>query len=378
MLLLAAAELEHRVKQNRTYVFMAPWPVEPGRGVNNVVIGLSEAMRGTYDPAIVVTGWDVPPRGQIWLKMPTPTVTIPGMLGFVVRLLPNLIRLRRILRNAVAVNPHFPGLEILPVAILRKLHLAPKLIISVHGADVTAALDSSDIAFRLYRWLFRSADLIIACSEALASKVRRIVGDAKVVAVWNGVTPPDGSREERPIQAPYLVSVAAFVRKKGHDVLVGAFRSIVAARSDLKVALIGGDGPEREAIVQLIKRYELTSKVIVMVNLPQEAVWLWVRHADCFVLPSRDEPFGIAILEAALLRTPVVATCVGGVPEFLKNGVHGLLCPPDDPVALERAICTVLSDPASTQARVDAFYEHASQFTWSRAFEEYRVVARLP
>ena len=303
--------------------------------------------------------------------------SLRGNLSFLVLLPLTLLRLRRFLRGAVAVNPHFPGMEILPLAILRRLRLCPKLILSAHGADVTEALGSSGCKRALYRWMYRSADVVIACSESLASKAREVSPHAKTTAVWNGVTHPGPVNEERPFQPPYLVCVAAFVKKKAHDVLLEAYRDVLASRPDLHLVLIGAGGPEQDAVMAKIEALGLTGRVEPLIDLPHEQVWRWVKHAECFVLPSRDEPFGIAILEAAMMRTPVVATRVGGIPEFLTDGVHGLLCEADRPDQLASQILAVLNDLPEARRRADLFYHRACQLTWARALKSISSKAEL-
>jgi len=360
------------------YIFLSAWPVKAGAGVNNVILGLADAMAGRYRPQLVVTGWTPPFAGQRWLKLPSPLFSLKSRVAFLLHFLPNMLRLRRLVRGAVAVNPHFFGLEILPLAILRTLRLSPPLILSVHGADVAHAQETSGVAAALYSWLYARADLVVACSNALGHKVKKMSPEAKVAAVWNAVSTPSASTGERPISSRFIVCVAAFVRKKAHDNLLYAFRRISADYSDLKLILIGGDGPEYPSVVNLIATLGLTDRVELHINLPHERIWPWLQHAECFVLPSRDEPFGIAVLEAGMMRTPVVATRVGGVPEFLSHGVHGLLCEPDQPDSLAAAILEVLNNPVAAQARADAFYLQALEFTWQGSFEKYRRLADLP
>jgi glycosyltransferase involved in cell wall biosynthesis len=74
---------------------------------------------------------------------------------------------------------------------------------------------------------------------------------------------------------------------------------------------------------------------------------------DILTLPSLQEPFGRSIIEAMALGAPVVATRVGGVPEIITDGEHGLLVPPDDPAALAEAIDRLLGD-AALRARLGA------------------------
>jgi glycosyltransferase involved in cell wall biosynthesis len=360
------------------YVFLLPWILTPGGGVNAVVLGLASAMRERYEPVFVITGWDPPPPGQIWLKLPGFASGRRSMLGFIARLGPNLRRLRRVTRGAVAVNPHFVGLELLPLMLLRWLRLCPKVILSVHGADIAEAVKSSGWTRALFTWMLSSADLVVACSHALAEQVRRFCPSASVVAVWNAVMASPDSSLARQVDGLYVICVAHFVAKKAPDILLRAFPLIEKERSNLRLVLIGGDGPERQEIMSLIHTLGLGGKVDVMVDVPHSEVLSWIAHAECLILPSREEPFGIVLLEAALARVPVVATRVGGVPEFVSDKVHGLLCEPDRPDEIAQAVLTTLSDRASTQRRTRAFYEHAQRFTWERAFARYRSKAALP
>jgi len=359
-------------------VFLLPWVLAPGSGVNTVVLGLARAMQERYEAVFVITGWDPPPPGQMWLKLPGLSAGHRNMLGFLARLGPNLRRLRRATRGAVAVNPHFVGLELLPLSLLRWLRLCPKVILSVHGADIAEAVKSSGWTRTLFTWMLSSADLVVACSHALAEQVKRFSPGANVVAVWNAVTATPDSPLAGQVNGPYVICVAHFVAKKAHDVLLHAFSRIEKERSDLRLVLIGGAGPERQEIISLIHSLGLGGKVDVMVNVPHREVVGWIAHAECLVLPSREEPFGIVLLEAALVRVPVVATRVGGVPEFVSDKIHGLLCEPDRPDDIAQAVLTTLSDRASTQKRTQAFYEHAQRFTWERAFARYRSKAALP
>lgn len=118
------------------YVMFLPWSPAHGGGVNNVVKGLAEACRQYYDPVIVVTSSKRPADyAGDWLFLPWLNPRRP--LGFLARLIPLMFRLRRVLKGAVAANPHFGGLECIPLVWLRRMRLGPPVIMSVHGADVT-------------------------------------------------------------------------------------------------------------------------------------------------------------------------------------------------------------------------------------------------
>ena len=87
-----------------------------------------------------------------------------------------------------------------------------------------------------------------------------------------------------------------------------------------------------------------------------------VHHAfDLFVQSSDYEGTPNSVLEAMALRTPIVATDVGGTAELVAHGVHGLIVPPGDVDALAGAIERALSDPAAMLARADAARDRVEQ-----------------
>jgi glycosyltransferase involved in cell wall biosynthesis len=91
-----------------------------------------------------------------------------------------------------------------------------------------------------------------------------------------------------------------------------------------------------------------------------------------FVLPSRSEPFGLVILEAAYYRKGIVSTGVGGVPEIVTNGVNGLLVEPDDPKGMADAIVALVEDPTRRdQLGAQAHETLLKRFLWKDRIDDY-------
>jgi glycosyltransferase involved in cell wall biosynthesis len=121
--------------------------------------------------------------------------------------------------------------------------------------------------------------------------------------------------------------------------------------------LIVGDGPARGMLQVLSERLGIASQVVFAGSRRDIPRVLPLLHA--FVMPSLYEGFGIAILEAMAAGKPVIATSVGGIPEFVKNGETGLLVNPGDPGALADAMTRVLKEPDLARRMGDKGFEQA-------------------
>ena len=103
---------------------------------------------------------------------------------------------------------------------------------------------------------------------------------------------------------------------------------------------------------------------------------MFLERAKAFCLPSRAEPFGIALLEAGAYRLPVVASRVGGIPEIVIHGESGLLVQPDDVDGLAAALDRVMADPDAARGLGERLHRRvANDFPWKRAYEQYRTLA---
>jgi glycosyltransferase involved in cell wall biosynthesis len=142
---------------------------------------------------------------------------------------------------------------------------------------------------------------------------------------------------------PQVIVPGRLVPEKGHRTLVAALIELRALGHRPEV-LIVGDGPLQAEIAVAVRGAGLTGQVTLRPAVPWHELVLLVRAATLLVLPSVREGFPLAPAEAMALGTPVVATAVGGLPELIDDGVSGLLVPPEDPVALARAVARLLND----------------------------------
>jgi glycosyltransferase involved in cell wall biosynthesis len=165
--------------------------------------------------------------------------------------------------------------------------------------------------------------------------------DPVAVAAWGGA---GGVRAELgiPEDVPVVGSIANFKAAKDHATLLRAAARVRGALPEVRFVLVG-QGPLEPQARRLAAELDLDGTVI-FAGFRSDAQRLAAAF-DVFALSSTYEGLPIALIEAMALGRPVVVTDVGGVPEVVADGAHGLLVPPRDPAALARGLLRLLADP---------------------------------
>ena len=156
--------------------------------------------------------------------------------------------------------------------------------------------------------------------------------------------------------------VGDIIPRQGQLYLFRALESIIQRVPNLKLVLLGRFHRE-EPYVRRLRTMQIQQQ------LWRRVKWLGLRDNvqdfmaafDLCVVPSVEEPLGLVALEALAAGTPVVASEVGGLPEIIEPGRHGLLVPPRDPQALAEAVIELAGDPARRQAFGEAGQQMVAQ-----------------
>ncbi len=177
---------------------------------------------------------------------------------------------------------------------------------------------------------------------------------------------------------PLLLFVGRIQPLKGADVAV---RALAELRSggvrDARLVIVGGpSGPhgdeEIEALHAMSSALGLSQSVVFKPPQPHELLSTYYRAADCCLVPSRSESFGLVALEAAACGTPVVAAAVGGLTTLVKDGRTGYLVESGDAEAFAKRVAQIVTHPERQAALGAGGALMAREYTWSTAASRLR------
>lgn len=225
------------------------------------------------------------------------------------------------------------------------------LVVQERSVQRLAAARRHRARGRAYRRILRAADAVLTENRRMAQELRVLEPGLGPVAVVKqpGTHPEAVERLRRPRPAaldgrPVVLSVGALSERKGHAVLVRAVAAIRAEFPGLLCRIVG-EGPERPALVALIRELGLEEAVELCGRLPHDDVLGAMSWCDVFALPSWGEAGGTVYGEAMQFGIPVIACMGEGIAELVRDGVHGLLVPSRDVEALASALRRLLADP---------------------------------
>ncbi len=346
-------------------------------GIGTYVRGLlgAAAARGEHELVAIVKSGDVS-------LLPEGVEAIPcDAAGYS---LAELVAVRRALSRAgcdVFHAPHY----VVPL-------LPPRAtVVTIHDLIHLKRPEHGTLAKRLYattmlRRALRAARVVLTVSEAVRGDLAAFAPEhaGKVRAVPNGVErrfldPVPGEdiarvRLASGLDGPYVLFLGNDKPHKNLDGLIAAFGRVGRAGLSHRLVLAGGAPERREARLAAARAAGIADRLVDLGVLPDADVVPLLAGASALAMPSFLEGFGLPVLEAQAVGTPVVCSDRGGLPE--AAGDAALLASPDDPDAFGDALVRLLTD-ADLAARLSARgRERARAFTWDAAFAQVAVAWR--
>lgn len=237
------------------------------------------------------------------------------------------------------------------------------LVVTAHGTDVANAERSAALR-AVTRATVSRARAVIAVSEHLAARLAVAVppARAKTTVIDCGVdltvfAPRDAHEARASLgwtgDGPFVVCAGTLAERKNVVRLADAFSRL--GRGQLAFV---GDGPLRDVVAT-------RAGVRVTGRVAHDEVPAWLAAADVVAQPSIIEPFGQVTLEGMAMARPVLATQVGGPPEFVPAGA-GVLVDPENTDDVERGLRAALELPCPNPAARAAALEHGSELQAAR------------
>ena len=206
--------------------------------------------------------------------------------------------------------------------------------------------------------LMKRSDALIAVSKYTVNELTELYGinEKKIHVIYNGVDvekfKPRPNRAELRREfgleedKKFVLFVGRLYHRKGLEILLHSIPAVLKQVSKVKFVISGkGFKQKEESLRNLAKELNIEDHVTFLGYVPDEKLPHLYSASDIFVLPAIYENFPFAILEAQSTGLPVIATKVGGIPEFLVNNENGFVIDPGDSTQLTQRLLTLLQDP---------------------------------
>ena len=253
----------------------------------------------------------------------------------------------------------------------------------------------------LYKMVYTRSDHIQVISSWLANRARKYGYKKEISIVPNGVdlekfkTPTSPARfnarrageqnsklkikEELSIKPEdkIILTDSRLVVKNGVADLIKSFHLLVTSCKLPVTVFILGSGPLEKQLKELATQLGVQDKIIFLGTVPYEKIEDYYQVADVFVRPSLTEGFGNVFVQAMAAGLPVVATPVGGIIDFLKEGETGWLCQVKKPESIAEKIKYILDERNQAEVErvvVGAQKMVAEKYSWDSVSDQMKAI----
>ncbi len=221
-------------------------------------------------------------------------------------------------------------------------------VISAWGSDVMDFPYKSFFHKRMLKYNFKKADLIMATSKAIEDAIS-VISAVKVERIPFGIDTevfiPMNLKRSFGENSIVVGAIKSLETVYGIDLLIRAFKKVCDkhAQLELKLFIVGG-GSKEERLKSLVKELNLEQQVVFAGKVEYSNVVDYHNMIDIFVNVSRNESFGVSILEASSCGKPIVASDIGGLKEVVVNNETGFLIESENVDAISDAIEKLVLD----------------------------------
>lgn len=229
--------------------------------------------------------------------------------------------------------------------------------------------------YQLLNWTdysVKKAKAVIAISENTKQDLLSCyqIKEPKVRVVYLGFTKPKVTTEALPtsLKEPFFLYLGTLQPRKNLTTLILGFEKLLLKQPQAHLYLAGKKGWLYQEIEELINKRRLQKQITLTGYLTQAQKWFLLKKAKALVMPGWYEGFGLPVLEAFSVNTPVICSQSGSLPE--ASGRAALYFSPDDPSALASAMEEVLVNPKVSQELILKGQKQLKTFSWQKAARE--------
>ncbi|TSC83406.1 MAG: hypothetical protein G01um101417_625 [Parcubacteria group bacterium Gr01-1014_17] len=233
----------------------------------------------------------------------------------------------------------------------------PFVLTLQEGDPIPDIMRKVGLLYPFFKMIFTRANAVTAISTYLAEWARKM-GARTPLVVPNGVDSKkfQDTNSKTQTKEKTIITVSRLVEKNGVVDLIEAMRYLP---THFKL-LIVGSGHLEESLKLRVKSEELENRITFVGEVPNIELPQYLWTSDIFIRPSLSEGMGISFIEAMAAGLPVIATPVGGIPDFLKDPstesgqATGLFCKVNNPKSIAEAVLLLDDQPALREAIIDA------------------------
>lgn len=250
-----------------------------------------------------------------------------------------------------------------------------RVVITLHGYNPTTLRER--IYYCLDRFSFKKSDAIITPAYYLKRYIEKKyrADPDKVSVIYNGIDISDyefmpSIRKGSDSLTSKIIYAGRLSREKRVFLLIEAVRILISDGFNVFLT-IAGDGRERPALEELVKKEGISSSVLFTGYISQGELRSLLYEQDILVLPSEREGLPNVLLEAMAVGVAAVASRVGGVDELIRDGIDGLLFDPEEgPAAIAWRIKRLIEQPSYREGLIRSARQRIeSNFTFDRHIE---------
>jgi len=215
----------------------------------------------------------------------------------------------------------------------------------------------------------RHAQVCIAVSRATANDVIETFRVKRLIVSPNGVDLKSFRKLPSTLKLYDAVFFGRVMEEKGIPNLLKAWKIVTTQLPNAKLLLLGGSTPQaKETYIETINRVGLSRNVVLSDFVPDEEAIRLLNSSQIFVLPSKAEGFGLAIVEAMAVGLPCILSDIPALRENFHSAA--VFVEPQNPNQLAQAILTLLSDPEKRKKLTYKGQKLVKQFSWDAVAEK--------